>query len=1285
MNDWGIAEFRDFYQSLYPDGRKLYRWQERLAASVLETGEWPGAIEVPTGLGKTFTVILAAFATAASRNAPTRIVYVVDRRTVVDAAYQEALRLQEALRQALSGHGSDGVLRQVAVALQRRAGLFGELRQGDVLHVSRLHGAAPRDRDWRRSPVTPTILLGTVDQIGSRLLHRGYGVSERTRSLEAGLLGMDALLLLDEPHLSVPFLQTLRAIDLYQQGTPDGPRRKLWAGTDRSLRTVVLGATLPRSEVVTCESAFQLTPDDLAEPRVHELLSVRKDFRIVKPRKGLHTDEVKAAVGRGATRLAVMVNTVSSARNVYDELQESSEAGRLWNVELLVGRARPLDREHTDQRVLDAAGPGAPTALPTPVVVVSTQTLEVGADLSFDFLITEAAPWPNLVQRAGRLIRRAEHGSGEMVVVDVKDVHPAYGDATATTTAALRQWQASSPQAHLGYLGIAQAIRDGVVDGACHPPAVAAPILLWEHLATWLQTCPAPVVDMPVVPFLHGSADIADDVRLVWRQGLPPGQENEGAVRAIMTALPVRDGEELEISVAAARAFLQRARWAHSPEVFDDVSSGAVPITQPEKQQPRRYWVQMGNGWVWQSGPIGPGARVLVDAAEGGLLLREPKGLIGAGLAWKPSASAEVPDLGDGEGNDSVHRVRLGSLAAQASRDGWAGGRSLAELVEAVSKEFAGQAFDPDLGEWARREELLKERALALLDDAGVSGAQERGTDGVILTRIPGTGDQAFEWVLSWGQAREPGARGTVESAEQGLREHSRDVMRMVEDGAHELRPEFLRALQTAAAWHDHGKARAGWQWSVGNYDPNTILAKSGGTARRTNRSGYSTLPGVEPGWRHEALSAARLEQAGGDALAIHLVGSHHGEGRPFYRMTLDHAENHVPAYGQAARFHRLVNEHGPWGLAYLEAVLRLSDWAVSAAPRGTPVASRSVQSVPEFGDAWPETVLSDDSPQAAAAAPRQRETVLRGLDAGNLADYCTAVGLLRALARRDSGATLRWKAGSAVIADDGGSSRGMLWDAMVRLGEFYAELEEKLGGTITAGRSGLPTEEFRRVVAPFAGLVADDVERWISGCHLEWVRLTSKPDHVAGNVAAIWTRGRSDPLSHIGKAVADFELVKDLRGRRAAQLSQLFEAVDHALQSSQGELHLLRSEAAKMFGMDYRSASYRAKADQDSGYIPFLVGMAHYGFNTVFRPRGRRRAVGVTVRSRIPSVHLWLNAQPLTLEALLDVHRVVPSSEWLGAGGLHLWATEQKVSEDVSYYRAAEPFVRSDQPGGRR
>ena len=134
----------------------------------------------------------------------------------------------------------------------------------DPLVAVRLRGGAPLEHDWTRTPTQPTILCSTVDQVGSRLLFRGYGVSDRMKPVHAGLLGEDSLILLDEAHLSEPFQHTLLAVrDL--GGAP--------------VATVVLTATPVRDY----QHPFGLERED----REHQILRARiaaaKPARLMKP------------------------------------------------------------------------------------------------------------------------------------------------------------------------------------------------------------------------------------------------------------------------------------------------------------------------------------------------------------------------------------------------------------------------------------------------------------------------------------------------------------------------------------------------------------------------------------------------------------------------------------------------------------------------------------------------------------------------------------------------------------------------------------------------------------------------------------------------------------------------------------------------------------------------------------------------------------------------------------------------------------------------------------------
>ena len=177
-----------------------YPWQQRLANQVLADQRWPDALDLPTGSGKTSAIDIAIYALAAAAHEgefgiyPRRIILIVDRRILVDQAWRHGQRLLERIE-------ATAELTPVRNALAKLS--------PEPASSIRLRGACPSDPRWCRSADQVQIVASTVDQIGSRLLMRGYGVTPRMRSVEAGLVGQDTLFLLDEAHLAGPFLDTL--------------------------------------------------------------------------------------------------------------------------------------------------------------------------------------------------------------------------------------------------------------------------------------------------------------------------------------------------------------------------------------------------------------------------------------------------------------------------------------------------------------------------------------------------------------------------------------------------------------------------------------------------------------------------------------------------------------------------------------------------------------------------------------------------------------------------------------------------------------------------------------------------------------------------------------------------------------------------------------------------------------------------------------------------------------------------------------------------------------------
>jgi hypothetical protein len=207
-----------------------------------------------------------------------------------------------------------------------------------------LRGGIARDEAWARTPDQPLIAISTVDQVGSRLLFRGYGVTDSMKPVHAGLLGHDVLYLLDEVHLSNPFCETLAAIG----GTYRGWSERPLPGT---FTVVEMSATPGRVPM----NPFRLSDADHAHPRLAQRLRTAKRTRLVATTpKGFAKEVEKHArpmLEQPGATVAMVVNRVKSARELHASLRESLPDGP--NVaHLLTGRMRPFDRDAIERSLL---------------------------------------------------------------------------------------------------------------------------------------------------------------------------------------------------------------------------------------------------------------------------------------------------------------------------------------------------------------------------------------------------------------------------------------------------------------------------------------------------------------------------------------------------------------------------------------------------------------------------------------------------------------------------------------------------------------------------------------------------------------------------------------------------------------------------------------------------------------------------------------------------------------------------------------------------------------------
>ena len=551
-------DFAGFFRAIH--GHCPFPWQQALVDHLAECDAWPDVLDLPTGVGKTAALDAAVFHLALRANMPKkaalRIAFVVDRHLVVDDAFARAEKIARALHDSLSTvTGERDIVEEVARRLQCLAG-----EDAPPLVAQRLRGGAPLEHDWARTPTQPTILCSTVDQVGSRLLFRGYGVSDRMKPVHAGLLGVDSLILLDEAHLSEPFRQTLEAVR-----SIGGAR----------VRKVLLSAT-PGG---TAERCFPLLPEDRDHPELKKRIEARKPTSLKVVRGASVGDAFATTACETMKRLieqnvsppavGVVVNRVALARDVFERLQkwlkEDENGGT--DVILMIGRSRYVDRDRIVESLTPFRTSVKARGEAKPLFVVATQCLEVGVDLDLDGLITQAAPLDALRQRFGRLNRAGRPVPAEgAILVCPEDItrkadDPVYGGRIRKT------WEALQAVIQDGTVDLGvETLPKRLVEAGIDPNDLAtkrpcAPVVMPAYLDLWSQTSPRPAADPEVALFLHGTERTAAGISLVWRGDV--GEEDlknarQDSLSELIRLVPPRAAEAVEVPLWTVRAWLRR-------------------------------------------------------------------------------------------------------------------------------------------------------------------------------------------------------------------------------------------------------------------------------------------------------------------------------------------------------------------------------------------------------------------------------------------------------------------------------------------------------------------------------------------------------------------------------------------------------------------------------------------------------------------------------------------------------------------------------------------------------
>lgn len=773
-----------------------FPYQERLAIEP----ELPIFLIVLTGAGKTAAIVLGwlwrrRFADSATRQrTPRRLVYCLPMRTLVEQTYEE-----------------------VHCWLQQ-AGLSNEVE----LHL--LMGGAASNR-WEAHPEKDCILIGTQDQLISRALNRGYSMSRYKWPIHFALLNNDCLWVMDEVQLMGAGLRTTAQLQGF---------RELF-GTYGTARSLWMSATLDSELLQTVNykpdlsQVHQLTDADLQNATLKLRMQAQK--RLAKAKTacaGKESDyakelakEVIEAHYPGSLTL-VICDRVSRAQELYKALGRQTRE----ELTLIHSRFRAAERQALNRKLRGGELKG---------ILVATQAIEAGVDISAQTLFTELAPWSSLVQRFGRCNRYGECSDTAAVYwIDIPDLKknasPYNADQLEKARSLLKDLSEVGPAA-LNQIEAPKEEVEGLIPRR------------HDLLQLFDTSTDLAGHDIDISSFIREADET--DVALVWRDwsDLRPPED--------MDAL---QQQEL-CRVSIGRASVGRAR-----EFFDRL-----------KKQNQKVWVRDSlRGWQ-EATTLCPGMTLLLHCSAGG--------------------------------------------------------------------------YDPDLG---------------------FTGSTPHTPAVELEQRI--SPDQDDRDTLS---------QGATEFIELAV--HSQDVAEETETLCQQLAAFELPTglLVRAGRWHDAGKAHPVFQTALTHNRPEqvgeTLWAKSDHDFK--NPDDRYKMPDDRRGFRHELVSALLALQEQEDFLLCYLVACHHGK----VRMTIqprptekpkgverfalgvhqgDRVHDQLPEidlgagltiksqelslncmslgqgeYGESwtARAIALLEEQGPFKLAFLETLIRIADWRGSA------------------------------------------------------------------------------------------------------------------------------------------------------------------------------------------------------------------------------------------------------------------------------------------------------------------------------------------------------------------
>lgn len=946
---------------------KPMEWMKRMFTQIV-SGQPPSLVDLPTGAGKTelaaiWLIALAWYGLdrAQHKPVPRRLVWVVNRRVLVQQVFRIAREMRERLNSAESTE-----LEPLRRGLRCISGDLDEF-----FRVVELRGQIVQDAEWAIRPSVPQLVIGTVDQIGSRVLFQGYGLGKWGRPQQAGLLGVDAWIAIDEAHLVPAFVLTLRQLREQCASSTKALPEPLDAVFARLPFWLTELSATPGLPPPSSVPPFSLTDEEKVDPRIEPRIFAANMKRVLvewlpkteKKNEALVQRLVAAATASKSRRIAVFVREVrvadAVARGIATKLKEQGRGPNC--ICKITGRIRGYERDGLEKQQAFEAFRLQREAHTDEVedqqyFLIGTAAAEVGLDADADVIFCDFASLPILLQRLGRLdrlgflSRRHEQGNGEQPTMWVlaspdettQKVEKQLSKLARAVKGDVSPWSADLMSgAH--WLSVLKTKDEKVADEAKEEKSAKDETHLLIDAATWGVLSPAAgVCSQPAGWLAHDFARVAagpvmvppvtDPVLDYW-SATTEVRSPHLSPHPFLYGL-AEDSEGTPLVGVAFRLEVEALREGISDDDDNETPNAATSVVEIFKQFPplraELHQVKLATLREWlataeaEEHPFVYRHRDEWCAKEAGESISAARAAIG------PNGTLIFPAC------ESMRSVCKKLLDDNQSFGSW--DATFHDVLEGVSESARyRRTIEPVIGrkgdEGAWIWDSVSESAQAQPSKASTPVGFRRSFSKAL--RI-GNVDYIFRYFRP---EQEQSRQLQYLDDHYGERGHLARAEAQAGELADAIAPgeAFLHLLLSVSAHnHDEGKRFPKWQKAFGRPKDGPEIAKL-----------YPDLERPAPlgGYRHEWESLRRLAHPKFTAplvipeasrglwrdLVLHLVGTHHGHLRPSIvdsGFTPDtEAEKHNSLRLEAAeRFTRLQAQIGRWRLAYLEALLKTAD-----------------------------------------------------------------------------------------------------------------------------------------------------------------------------------------------------------------------------------------------------------------------------------------------------------------------------------------------------------------------